>query len=78
MKNTLNDLNNHLFAEIERLGDEDLTGEGLEIELKRAKGIADIATRIIDNGSLMLSAMKFKDDRLDADSAMPALLGGGK
>ena len=30
MKNTLGDLNNHLFAEIERLSDEDLQGEELE------------------------------------------------
>lgn len=32
-KNTLVDLNNHLFAEMERLGDEDLKGEELEEEL---------------------------------------------
>lgn len=31
-KNTLVDLNNHLFAEMERLGDEDLKGEELEAE----------------------------------------------
>lgn len=29
-RNTLMDLNNHLFAELERLGDEDLTQEELE------------------------------------------------
>ena len=32
MKNTLVDLNNHLFAELERLSDEDLTSEELEAE----------------------------------------------
>lgn len=29
-RNTLMDLNNHLFAELERLGDEDLSQEELE------------------------------------------------
>lgn len=36
MKNTLGDLNNHLFAQLEKLGDDDLTGEELESELKRS------------------------------------------
>lgn len=33
MKNTLGDLNNHLFAEIERLGDEELKGDELKQQL---------------------------------------------
>lgn len=39
MKNTLVDLNNHLFAELERLSDEDLTGEELEAEISRSKAL---------------------------------------
>lgn len=35
-KNTLTDLNNHLFAEMERLDDDSLTGEELKQELSRA------------------------------------------
>lgn len=51
MKNTLSDLNNHLFAEMERLGDEDLKGEALQEEIERAKEVARISEQIIANGS---------------------------
>lgn len=61
-RNTLIDLNNHLFAQIERLGDEELKGESLQEELGRAKAVAEVATRIVSNASLMLQAA----DRLGA------------
>lgn len=46
MRNTLLDLNNHLFAQLERLSDEDLVGEDLERELQRAKGVTDVSKAI--------------------------------
>lgn len=58
MKNTLGDLNNHLFAQLEKLGDDDLTGEELESELKRTDAICDISEQIIKNGELQYKAMK--------------------
>ena len=49
MKNTLQDLNNHLFAQLERLTDEDLTDEQLEHEIKRSKSVVSVAHTIVDN-----------------------------
>lgn len=54
MKNKLIDLNNHLFAEIERLSDEDLKGDELAQEITRAKAVSNVATQIINNGQLAL------------------------
>jgi hypothetical protein len=56
MKNKLSDLNNHLFAEIERLGDEELQGERLRDEISKAHAISVIATQIVANGNLMYKA----------------------
>ena len=76
MKNTLGDLNNHLFAQLERLSDEDLKGEQLQEELNRAKAVNAVAAQIISNGSLVLEAKKMIDDRLDADTKIPKRLEG--
>lgn len=56
MKNKLTDLNNHLFAELERLGDEELTEEELKREVTRAEAITSIAEQIISNANLALKA----------------------
>jgi phage protein len=75
MRNTLTDLNNHLFAQLERLSDEDLKGEELKEELQRSSAVSKVAQNIINNGSLVLQAQKFKDEKLDTESEMPKLLG---
>lgn len=58
MQNTLGDLNNHLFAQLERLNDEELTGEQLEQEILRANSINNVSKQIISNANLVLRAMK--------------------
>jgi len=75
-KNKLTDLNNHLFAELERLGDEDLKGEDLQEELGRAKGIAQISSQVIQNANTILNAAKFADNRINMDIKAPELLLG--
>lgn len=76
MHNKLVDLNNYLFAEMERLNDEELSQEELDCEIGRAKAIAVISNQIIQNGALALKAEKFKEIRLDADSKLPTFLEG--
>ncbi len=62
MKNTLADLNNHLFEQLERLNDEDLEVEALEMELKRADAMSKIAEKIISNGELAYKTMCHLDE----------------
>jgi len=59
MKNQLTDLNNHLFAQIERLSDEDLKGEGLHEEVLRSKSITSVSKQIISNADLILRGAEF-------------------
>lgn len=56
MKNKLSDLNNHLFAQIERLGDEDLDTDQIEKEAKRGEAIVAVADQIIRNADLKFKA----------------------
>ena len=56
MKNKLTDLNNYLFAQLERLDDEKLTNEELEMELERSKSISAISSQIISNANVQLKA----------------------
>lgn len=76
MRNTLGDLNNHLFAQLERLGDEDLVGENLSEELERTKAVTAVATQIINNGSLVLKAETFRNEFPHSENVTPKMLEG--
>ncbi len=56
-KNKLKDLNDHLFAQIERLADEDLTPEQLAKEVSRAAAIVSVADRVVETADLQLKAV---------------------
>ena len=75
MQNTLGDLNNHLFAQLERLGSEELEGDELKEEILRAKAVTDIAGEIIDNANTVLNVMKFQAETLGRSSiSVPKIL----
>ena len=62
MKTKLIDLNNHLFAQLERLSDEDLTVNDIDREVKRAAAIVDVADSIVDNARIQLQAVRLVAD----------------
>lgn len=62
MKNKLSDLNDHLFAQLERLSDEELTPEAIEREAKRGEAIVAVADQIVRNAALQLQAAKIAFD----------------
>jgi hypothetical protein len=55
MRNKITDLNNHLFAQLERLNDEDLTPEQQDIEIRRAHAITGIAKNIVENNKVVMN-----------------------
>jgi len=74
MKNKLIDLNDHLFEQMERLNDDDLSGELLQQEIGRSKAMTSISQQIIDNASLALEAEKFREE-LTGEYDAPKMIG---
>lgn len=57
MKNRLTDLNDHLFAQMERLSEEGLTPEQIETEVARTDAIVSVAEQIVRNADIQLKAV---------------------
>lgn len=76
MKNTLTDLNNYLFEQLERLNDDEISEEQLERELRKADSIVKVADKIIQNGELAFKTMQHMDQYgyNSANRAVPPML----
>ena len=77
MKNKLSDLNNHLFAQLERLSEEGLSSEQIEQEVKRSDAIVSVADQLTKNADLQLKAAKLFADHGAAVLPMLPQIGGG-
>ena len=73
MKNTLGDLNSHLFMQLERLNDEDLKGDKLTEEIERSKAVTNEAKEIIANANIVLQARKYTTEY---QSEVPKMIEG--
>jgi len=58
MKNKIEDLRNHLFAQLERLGDDDLKGDALTQEVARANAIQGVAAQIISSARVEVTFLQ--------------------
>lgn len=81
MHNTLSDLNNYLFEQLERINDDSLTPEQLEVELKKTDSIVKVSDQIIRNGELAFHTMQHLDSHgynSDNRKIPPMLIDGGE
>lgn len=74
VKNKLSDLNNFLFAQLERLDDDELKEKDLQLEIKRAKAMADVGARIIDIANVTVQAARIKHEYGVSSEEMSNLL----
>lgn len=77
MKNKLTDLNDILFAQLERLADEGLNPEQVAGEIDRAEAIVKVADKVIENAALQLDAVKLMAEHGDKVRGKLPMLGAG-
>ena len=75
-KNTLSDLNDYLFMEIEKLSDDDLSDDEINRECKKARAIQGLAHAVINNARLVLDAKKL--DIEEGEHVAPRILLGNE
>ena len=78
MKNKLTDLNDHLFAQLERMSDETMTADQIQQEAQRANAMVSVADQITRNADLQLKAAKLFADHGQQILPMLPQIGGSK
>jgi hypothetical protein len=77
VKNRLTDLNDHLFAQLERLVDEKLAPDAVAAEVTRATAVVQLADTIVANAKLQLDACKLVAEHGEKFSKLLPMLGSG-
>ena len=77
MKNSLADLNEYLFGQLDRLSDDSLSGDQLQEEIERSEAITKTASMIVENAKTQIKAAEVLSDYLggSANNAETAVLG---
>lgn len=76
MKNSLTDLNNYLFEQLERLLYDEICSdeESTKREIAKARAITDVANSITNNATVQLNAMRFRAKLGLGKEEMPQML----
>lgn len=74
MKNKLSDLTNHLYEQLERLNDNELSSEQLDKECQRAEAMSKIAGNIIGIANTSLNALKLVSNGNISKNDLPIML----
>lgn len=74
-KNTLLDLSDHLFMQIERLNEEDLSKEELDQEILRSKALTGLASQVVGVANAVLAATKINNE-IETEGKVPRQLIG--
>lgn len=75
-KNKIEDLKNHLFAQLERLNDEAVSPEEMKNEIDKAKAIESMAKQIIDIEKLAIDKANVIISAVENDLIQVNHLGG--
>ncbi len=76
MKNTLEDVGNHLIEQLEILKDRDIRGDDLKEEIARAGAMSSLAGKLIEAGELALQASRLGYELgTHSSRKLPKLLG---
>lgn len=73
MRNSLTDLKNYLFEQIERVNDDNLTDEELEKEIKRSKAVTEASRTIVEIAKTQMDAFKYATEELGIDTDQAAV-----
>lgn len=80
VKNTIEDINNLLVAQLEKLSDDELSSETLELEVTRSRAMVHLTDEILKTQALALRVVETLSDVTSKEITPPKMLlsGGAK
>ena len=77
-KNSMDDLRDHLFLQLERLGDENLKGKDLQEEIRRAEAVAGVAREMTSNAKVEVQYLQVTGANRSGSNLFRRALPGGE